>query len=213
MTLARMVRGSLRLLGPDETAANRLHDVYQATGTTWMADVPPEHTDGSYLARDGRVMEVLSEHTLQGWLEGYLLSGRHGFFSSYEALIHVIDSTFNQHAKWLEKSLEIPWRAQVSALNILVTSPVWRQDHNGFIHQDPRFSDLVTNKSPRLTLIDLLPDANCLLSVANYCLGSLRSSSSLTRKSNCSISPWTRLPCTAPWGSASGTGRVPASEQ
>ena len=132
----------------------------------------PEDEDGSHLARDGRVMEMLSEHTLEGWLEGYLLSGRHGLFASYEAFIHVIDSMFNQHAKWLEKSLEIPWRASVSSLNILVTSTVWRQDHNGFSHQDPGFLDLVTNKSPKVTRIYLPPDANCLLSVADHCLDS-----------------------------------------
>jgi xylulose-5-phosphate/fructose-6-phosphate phosphoketolase len=137
-----------------------------------MAEIRPEDADGSHLARDGRVMEILSEHTLEGWLEGYLLSGRHGLFASYEAFIHVIDSMFNQHAKWLEKSLEIPWRAPVSSLNILVTSTVWRQDHNGFSHQDPGFLDLVTNKSPRVTRIYLPPDANCLLSVADHCLDS-----------------------------------------
>jgi xylulose-5-phosphate/fructose-6-phosphate phosphoketolase len=163
---------SFRFFCPDETASNRLDDIYQASGKAWMAEVLPEDADGSHLATDGRVMEMLSEHTLEGWLEGYLLSGRHGFFASYEAFIHVIDSMFNQHAKWLEKSLEIPWRAPVSSLNILVTSTVWRQDHNGFTHQDPGFLDLVTNKSPRVTRIYLPPDANCLLSVARHCLTS-----------------------------------------
>jgi len=163
---------NFRVFCPDETASNRLDDIYQASGKAWMAAVLPEDADGSHLARDGRVMEVLSEHTLEGWLEGYLLSGRHGFFASYEAFIHVIDSMFNQHAKWLEKSLEIPWRAPVSSLNILVTSTVWRQDHNGFSHQDPGFLDLVTNKSPKVTRIYLPPDANCLLSVADHCLDS-----------------------------------------
>ena len=163
---------SFRFFCPDETASNRLDDVYQASGKAWMAEILPEDADGSHLAADGRVMEILSEHTLEGWLEGYLLSGRHGFLASYEAFIHVIDSMFNQHAKWLEKSLEIPWRAPVSSLNILVTSTVWRQDHNGFSHQDPGFLDLVTNKSPRVTRIYLPPDANCLLSVARHCLTS-----------------------------------------
>jgi xylulose-5-phosphate/fructose-6-phosphate phosphoketolase len=163
---------NFRMFGPDETASNRLDDVYEASEKTWMAKILPEDSDGSHLARDGRVMEILSEHTLEGWLEGYLLSGRHGFFSSYEAFIHVIDSMFNQHAKWLEKSLEIPWRAPISSLNILVTSTVWRQDHNGFTHQDPGFLDVVTNKSPRVTRIYLPPDANCLLSTADHCLRS-----------------------------------------
>ncbi len=163
---------SFRFFCPDETASNRLDDVYQASGKPWMTAILPEDADGSHLQRHGRVMEVLSEHTLEGWLEGYLLSGRHGLFASYEAFIHVIDSMFNQHAKWLEKSLEVPWRAPVSSLNILLTSTVWRQDHNGFSHQDPGFLDLVTNKSPRVTRIYLPPDANCLLAVADHCLTS-----------------------------------------
>ncbi len=161
-----------RVFCPDETASNRLDDIYQESGKAWMATMLPEDADGTHLARDGRVMEILSEHTLEGWLEGYLLSGRHGVLASYEAFIHVIDSMFNQHAKWLEKSLEVPWRASVSSLNILVTSTVWRQDHNGFSHQDPGFLDVVTNKSPRVTRIYLPPDANCLLSVMDHCLDS-----------------------------------------
>ncbi len=134
--------------------------------------VLPEDADGGFLAPDGRVMEMLSEHTLEGWLEGYVLTGRHGVFASYEAFIHVIDSMFNQHAKWLEKSLDVPWRAPLSSLNILLSSTVWRQDHNGFSHQDPGFLDLVVNKSARVTRIYLPPDANCLLSVADHCLRS-----------------------------------------
>jgi len=171
--LMRINPGNFRFFCPDETASNRLDDIYQASGKAWMAEIRPEDADGTHLSHDGRVMEILSEHTLEGWLEGYLLSGRHGVFASYEAFIHVIDSMFNQHAKWLEKSLEIPWRAPVSALNILVTSTVWRQDHNGFSHQDPGFLDLVTNKSPRITRIYLPPDANCLLSVMDHCLDSM----------------------------------------
>ncbi len=163
---------SFRLFGPDETASNRLDAVYEASKKVWMEEIKPEDADGSELSRDGHVMEMLSEHTLEGWLEGYLLSGRHGFFASYEAFIHVIDSMFNQHSKWLEKSLNVSWRAPVSSLNILVTSTVWRQDHNGFSHQDPGFLDVVTNKSPRVTRIYLPPDANCLLSVADHCLRS-----------------------------------------
>jgi xylulose-5-phosphate/fructose-6-phosphate phosphoketolase len=138
-----------------------------------MAKLLPEDADGGYLARDGRVMEILSEHTLEGWFEGYVLTGRHGFFSTYESFVHIIDSMFNQHAKWLEKSkLEIRWRAPVSSINLLITSLVWRQDHNGFTHQDPGFLDVVTNKSPEVTRIYLPPDANCLLSVMDHCLRS-----------------------------------------
>ena len=169
----RMNPNRFRFFCPDETASNRLDDIYQASGKAWMAAVLPEDADGSHLARDGRVMEILSEHTLQGWLEGYLLSGRHGILASYEAFVHVIDSMFNQHAKWLEKALDVPWRASVSSLNILVTSTVWRQDHNGFSHQDPGFLDVVTNKSPRVTRIYLPPDANCLLAVVDHCLDSV----------------------------------------
>ena len=161
-----------RVFCPDETASNRLTSIYQVTNKTWMAEIKPEDADGSELSPDGRVMEMLSEHTLEGWLEGYLLSGRHGFFASYEAFIHVIDSMFNQHAKWLEKCSDVPWRAPVSSLNILITSVVWRQDHNGFSHQDPGFLDVVTNKSAKVTRIYLPPDANCLLSVAAHCLRS-----------------------------------------
>ncbi|MGD2074952.1 MAG: phosphoketolase family protein, partial [Gammaproteobacteria bacterium] len=163
---------TFRFFCPDETASNRLSAVYQASKKAWMAEILPEDEDGSELSPDGRVMEVLSEHTLEGWLEGYLLTGRHGLFASYEAFVHVIDSMFNQHAKWLEKCLEVAWRTPVSSLNILLTSTVWRQDHNGFSHQDPGFLDLVTNKSPRVTRIYLPPDANCLLSVADHCLRS-----------------------------------------
>ena len=163
---------SFRVFCPDETASNRLTAIYEATKKTWMEQIRPEDGDGGELSPDGRVMEMLSEHTLEGWLEGYLLTGRHGFLSSYEAFIHVIDSMFNQHAKWLGKCKEVSWRAPVSSLNILVTSTVWRQDHNGFSHQDPGFLDVVTNKSPEIVRIYLPPDANCLLSVADHCLRS-----------------------------------------
>jgi xylulose-5-phosphate/fructose-6-phosphate phosphoketolase len=163
---------TFRVFGPDETASNRLTALYEATKKTWMAEIKPEDADGSELSPDGRVMEMLSEHTLEGWLEGYLLTGRHGFFASYEAFVHVIDSMLNQHAKWLEKCREIPWRSPISSLNILVTSTVWRQDHNGFSHQDPGFLDVLTNKSAKVTRIYLPPDANCLLSVADHCLRS-----------------------------------------
>ena len=163
---------NFRFFCPDETASNKLDKIYEASDKTWMAAILPEDADGSHLDRKGRVMEILSEHTLEGWLEGYLLSGRHGLFASYEAFVHIIDSMFNQHAKWLQKAMEVSWRAPVSALNILVTSTVWRQDHNGFSHQDPGFMDVVTNKSPRITRIYLPPDANCLLCVADHCLSS-----------------------------------------
>ena len=138
----------------------------------WLADYLPEDADGGELSTDGRVLEMLSEHTLEGWLEGYLLTGRHGFFSTYEAFVHVIDSMFNQHAKWLAMSAELSWRAPVSSLNLLITSTVWRQDHNGFTHQDPGFLDVVVNKSPDVCRIYLPPDVNTLLCVANHCLKS-----------------------------------------
>ena len=165
---------SFRVFGPDETASNKLQAIYEASGKTWMEEMLPEDSDGGFLANDGRVMEMLSEHTLEGWFEGYVLTGRHGFFSSYEAFVHIIDSMFNQHAKWLEKSkLETRWRAPISSINLLITSLVWRQDHNGFTHQDPGFLDVVTNKSPEVTRIYLPPDANCLLSVTDHCLRSV----------------------------------------
>ncbi|MDJ0714009.1 MAG: phosphoketolase family protein [Prochloraceae cyanobacterium] len=164
---------TFRVFGPDETASNRLGDIYEVTQKAWMANILPEDEDGSLLSTDGRVMEMLSEHTLQGWLEGYLLTGRHGFFHTYEAFAHVVDSMFNQHAKWLDICKhEVPWRASVSSLNIMLSSVVWRQDHNGFSHQDPGFIDLVTNKSAEVTRIYLPPDANCLLSVGDHCLRS-----------------------------------------
>jgi xylulose-5-phosphate/fructose-6-phosphate phosphoketolase len=164
---------NFRLFSPDENASNRLQDVYQASEKTWLATILPEDADGTEIAPDGRVMEMLSEHTLEGWLEGYILTGRHGLFNTYEAFVHIIDSMYNQHAKWLEKSkLEIGWRASVSSLNLLISSLVWRQDHNGFTHQDPGFLDLVSNKSAEITRIYLPPDANCLLSVADHCLRS-----------------------------------------
>ncbi|HXU82172.1 MAG TPA: phosphoketolase family protein [Polyangia bacterium] len=164
---------SFRVFGPDETASNRLQAVYEASKKTWMADLLPEDADGGQLSPDGRVMEMLSEHTLLGWLEGYLLTGRHGLFHTYEAFAHVIDSMFNQHAKWLDISKNhVKWRAPVASENILLSSTVWRQDHNGFSHQDPGFIDLVTNKSATVTRIYLPPDANTLLSVADHCLRS-----------------------------------------
>ncbi|MEN9567549.1 MAG: hypothetical protein RLZZ69_2745, partial [Cyanobacteriota bacterium] len=164
---------NFRVFGPDETASNRLSAIYEVTKKTWLADYLPEDQDGSQLSPDGRVMEMLSEHTLEGWLEGYLLTGRHGLFHSYEAFVHVIDSMFNQHAKWLDICKNyVPWRTSVSSLNIMLSSLVWRQDHNGFSHQDPGFVDLVTNKSADITRVYFPPDANCLLSVADHCLRS-----------------------------------------
>jgi xylulose-5-phosphate/fructose-6-phosphate phosphoketolase len=163
---------NFRVFSPDENASNRLDAIYEASKKLWLADYLPEDADGGELSPDGRVLEMLSEHTLEGWLEGYLLTGRHGFFSTYEAFAHVIDSMFNMHAKWLAMSRELPWRAPVPSLNLLITSTVWRQDHNGFTHQDPGFLDVVLNKSPEVCRIYLPPDANCLLSVANHCLQS-----------------------------------------
>ncbi len=150
---------SFRVFSPDENTSNKLDAIYEASKKLWLADYLPEDADGGELAPDGRVLEMLSEHTLEGWLEGYLLTGRHGFFSTYEAFVHVIDSMFNMHAKWLASSLEQKWRAPISSLNLLITSTVWRQDHNGFTHQDPGFLDVVVNKSPSICRIYLpLPD-------------------------------------------------------
>jgi xylulose-5-phosphate/fructose-6-phosphate phosphoketolase len=165
---------SFRLFSPDENASNRFQDVYQASLKTWMAAIKPEDADGTDIATDGRVMEMLSEHTLEGWLEGYILTGRHGLFNTYEAFVHIIDSMYNQHAKWLEKSKkELSWRAPISSLNIVISSLVWRQDHNGFTHQDPGFLDIVSNKMAEITRIYLPPDANCMLSVGDHCLRSM----------------------------------------
>ncbi len=160
---------NFRLFGPDETASNRLTPVFEATNRAWDTEILP--TD-DHLAPDGRVMEVLSEHLCQGWLEGYLLTGRHGLFNCYEAFIHIIDSMFNQHAKWLKMTREIPWRRPIASLNYLLTSHVWRQDHNGFSHQDPGFIDYVVNKKSEIIRVYLPPDANTLLSVADHCLRS-----------------------------------------
>jgi len=161
---------NFRVFGPDETASNRLGALFEVTGRTWMDETIPEDDN---LSPDGRVMEILSEHTCQGWLEGYLLTGRHGLFSCYEAFIHIIDSMFNQHAKWLKvTSDEIPWRRPIASLNYLLTSHVWRQDHNGFSHQDPGFIDHVVNKKAEVIRVYLPPDANTLLCVADHCLRS-----------------------------------------
>ncbi|AGS39629.1 phosphoketolase [Cycloclasticus zancles] len=161
---------NFRVFGPDETASNRLGALFEVTNRAWQAETLPED---EYLATDGRVMEILSEHTCQGWLEGYLLTGRHGLFSCYEAFIHIIDSMFNQHAKWLKvTSKEIPWRRPIASLNYLLTSHVWRQDHNGFSHQDPGFIDHVVNKKADVIRVYLPPDANTLLCVSDKCLRS-----------------------------------------
>ncbi|MFD4222789.1 phosphoketolase family protein [Streptomyces griseus] len=162
-------RRDFRVVGPDETASNRLDALYRATGKAWQAETLP--TD-EHLAHDGRVMEVLSEHLCQGWLEGYLLTGRHGLFSSYEAFAHIVDSMVNQHIKWLRTSRRLPWRRPIASLNYLLTSHVWRQDHNGFSHQDPGFVDHILNKSPEVVRVYLPPDANTLLSVADHALRS-----------------------------------------
>jgi xylulose-5-phosphate/fructose-6-phosphate phosphoketolase len=161
---------SFRVFGPDETTSNRLDAIYQVTKKFWIDESFPEDDDGGELASDGRVIEMLSEHTMEGMLEGYLLTGRHGFLSTYEAFAHVIDSMFNQHAKWLTICNQFSWREEIASLNLLITSTVWRQDHNGFTHQDPGFLDVVVNKRAEVTRIYLPPDANCLLSVADHCL-------------------------------------------
>jgi len=166
---ASLASGNFRLFSPDENNSNRWQDVLEVTNRCFMAEIRPED---DHLSPDGRVMEVLSEHQCQGWLEGYLLTGRHGFFSCYEAFIHIIDSMFNQHAKWLKVCNDIPWRRPIASLNYLLSSHVWRQDHNGFSHQDPGFIDHVVNKKAEVVRVYLPPDANCLLSVTDHCLRS-----------------------------------------
>jgi len=160
---------NFRVFGPDETASNRLSALFEVTDRTWLAE---KTSEDDHLAADGRVMEILSEHTCQGWLEGYLLTGRHGLFSCYEAFIHIVDSMFNQHAKWLKVAKESPWRRSIASLNILLTSHVWRQDHNGFSHQDPGFIDHVVNKKADIIRVFLAPDANTLLCITDWCLRS-----------------------------------------
>jgi xylulose-5-phosphate/fructose-6-phosphate phosphoketolase len=167
--VVRQNPSTFRLIGPDETNSNRLGSVFEVTNRAWVAETEPAD---DHLAPDGRVMEVLSEHLCQGWLEGYLLTGRHGLFNCYEAFIHIVDSMFNQHAKWLKITRDIPWRQPIASLNYLLSSHVWRQDHNGFSHQDPGFIDHVVNKKAEIIRVYLPPDANCLLSVADHCLRS-----------------------------------------
>jgi xylulose-5-phosphate/fructose-6-phosphate phosphoketolase len=172
MYLRDVVRANpdnFRIMGPDETASNRLSAVFEVTDRAWDAE---RNDADDHLDPNGRVMEILSEHTCQGWLEGYLLTGRHGLFSCYEAFIHIVDSMFNQHAKWLKVSRGIPWRRPVASLNYLLTSHVWRQDHNGLSHQDPGFIDHVINKKAEIIRVYLAPDANTLLLVADHCLRS-----------------------------------------
>jgi xylulose-5-phosphate/fructose-6-phosphate phosphoketolase len=167
--VTRLNDDRFRIMGPDETASNRLSPVFEVTDRAWVA----ERFEGDdHLSPDGRVMEVLSEHLCQGWLEGYLLTGRHGLFNCYEAFIHIVDAMFNQHAKWLKVTRQIPWRAPIASFNYLLSSHVWRQDHNGFSHQDPGFIDHVVNKKAEVVRVYLPPDANCLLSVADHCLRS-----------------------------------------
>jgi xylulose-5-phosphate/fructose-6-phosphate phosphoketolase len=163
---------NFRVFGPDENTSNKLDAIYEVSKKFWIEEYFKEDLDGGELSSDGRVMEMLSEHTMEGMLEGYLLTGRHGFFSTYEAFVHVIDSMFNQHAKWLEICNHLSWRESIASLNLLITSTVWRQDHNGFTHQDPGFIDVVVNKSANVTRIYMPPDVNSLLSVADHCLRS-----------------------------------------
>src|SRR5207342_174465 len=164
-----MEHANFRVFAPDELESNRLGALLEVTKRCWVADTLPED---DHLAPDGRVMEILSEHTCQGWLEGYLMTGRHGLFTTYEAFVHVVDSMFNQHAKWLKVTSTIPWRRPIASLNYLLSSHVWRQDHNGFSHQDPGFIDHVVNKKAGVIRVYLPPDANTLLSVADHCLRS-----------------------------------------
>ena len=160
---------NFRIFGPDETLSNRLNSIFEVTNRQWEAQTVP---NDEFLALDGRVMEILSEHQCQGWLEGYLLTGRHGLFNSYEAFIHIVDSMFNQHAKWLKVTSQLPWRRKIASLNYLLASHVWQQAHNGFTHQDPGFIDNVVNKKASIVRVYLPPDANCLLSVWDHCLRS-----------------------------------------
>jgi xylulose-5-phosphate/fructose-6-phosphate phosphoketolase len=164
---------NFRMFGPDETASNRFQAIFEVTGKAWDAEVIPEDAKDNVLSVDGRVMEVLSEHQCEGWLEGYLLTGRHGMFNCYEAFIHIIDSMFNQHAKWLKVTRDIPWRRPIASLNYVLSSLVWRQDHNGFTHQDPGFIDHVVNKKAEIIRVYLPPDANTMLSVTDHCLRSV----------------------------------------
>ena len=196
---------SFRLMGPDETTSNRLNAVFEVTDRAWEAERLP---GDDHLAPGGRVMEVLSEHLCQGWLEGYTLTGRHGLFNCYEAFIHIVDSMFNQHAKWLESTNRIGWRRPIPSLNYLLSSHVWRQDHNGFSHQDPGFLDLVVNKQAGVIRVYLPPDANCLLSVADHCLGSRQYVNVIVagKQPALNISRWRRRSGTAPGGWASGSG-------
>jgi xylulose-5-phosphate/fructose-6-phosphate phosphoketolase len=160
---------NFRIFGPDETLSNRLNSVFEATDRQWNAQAEPSD---EFLSTEGRVMEILSEHQCEGWLEGYLLTGRHGIFNSYEAFIHIVDSMFNQHAKWLKVTLDLPWRRKIASLNYLLASHVWQQAHNGFTHQDPGFIDHVVNKKAEIVRVYLPPDANCLLSIWDHCLQS-----------------------------------------
>jgi xylulose-5-phosphate/fructose-6-phosphate phosphoketolase len=166
---------NFRLFGPDETVSNRLDSVFEATNRQWEAETEP---GDEWLAPDGRVLEMLSEHQCQGWLEGYLLTGRHGLFNTYEAFAHIVDSMFNQHAKWLKVTRGLPWRRPIASLNYLLASHVWRQDHNGFTHQDPGFIDHAVNKKAEVVRVYLPPDANCLLSVMDHSAVVMTSTSS-----------------------------------
>jgi xylulose-5-phosphate/fructose-6-phosphate phosphoketolase len=168
----KLNNNNFRVFGPDETTSNKLDAIYEVSKKFWIEEFFPEDSNGGELSTNGRVMEMLSEHTIEGMMEGYVLTGRHGFFSTYESFVHVIDSMFNQHAKWLEICNHLTWREPIASLNLLITSTVWRQDHNGFTHQDPRFLDVVVNKSANVTRIYMPPDINSLLSVADHCLRS-----------------------------------------
>ena len=203
---------NFRVFGPDENTSNKLNAIYEVSKKLWLDEYFPEDADGTELAPDGRVIEMLSEHTLEGMLEGYLLTGRHGFFSTYEAFAHVIDSMFNQHAKWLTICNHLSWRAKVASLNLLITSTVWRQDHNGFTHQDPGFLDVVVNKSAAVTRIYLPPDVNSLLSVADHCLrseGYINVIVSDKQNHLQYLGHGRRRSSTAPRASASGRRRAP----
>jgi len=205
---------NFRVVGPDETESNQLQAIYEVGKKVWLGEYFPEDNDGGQLATNGRVMEMLSEHTVEGWLEGYILTGRHGLINSYEPFIHVIDSMFNQHAKWLEKCKELAWRAPISSLNLLITGLVWRQDHNGFTHQDPGFLDVVANKSPEVVRIYLPPDANSLCRLQTIACVALTTStlSSRIRKSISSFWTWIWRSRIAQRASGFGAGRATIRE-
>ena len=206
--VVKLNMSDFRVMGPDETASNHLQAIFEVTDRAWVAETYPYD---DHLSPDGRVMEMLSEHTCEGWLEGYLLTGRHGLFNCYEAFIHIVDSMFNQHAKWLKVARNIQWRRPIASLNYLLSSHVWRQDHNGFSHQDPGFIDLVVNKKADIIRVYLPPDANTLLSVTDHCLKSRNFINVIVAGKHLHPSGWTWIPPSSTAQRESGYGSGPAT--